>query len=120
MLSRGLIRTGAVGFITEIVLKLSRGKKELTFILIFVTVDFASAFINNTPLVVLFIPIAIIGTVFLYFASPRILPERTALVCEMDETKGKRYIAELIVPQDSELIKEADIYLHAQQSLGLT
>lgn len=66
LLSRGLIRTGAVGFITEIVLKLSRGKKELTFILIFVTVDFASAFINNTPVVVLFIPIAIIGTVFLY------------------------------------------------------
>ena len=57
LISRGLIRTGAVGFITELVLRLSQGKKELTFILILVTVAFSSAFINNTPVVVLFIPI---------------------------------------------------------------
>ena len=184
LISRGLIRTGAVGFITELVLRLSQGKKELTFILILVTVAFSSAFINNTPVVVLFIPIvmglscecdfspskmliplsyvsilagtctligtstniivsdlsaaygfenlsmfelsrlgvpvAIIGMVFLYFASPIIMPERTAPVCELDETKEKRYIAELIVPKNSHLIKEADIYLYAQQSLGLT
>lgn len=184
LISRGLIRTGAVGFITEIVLKLSQGKKERTFILILITVAVASAFINNTPVVVLFIPIvmglscecdfspskmliplsyvsilagtctligtstniivsdlsaaygfeklsmfelsslgvpiAIIGMVFLYFASARILPERTAPVCELDETKEKRYIAELIIPPDSFLTKESDIYQYAQQALGLT
>ena len=41
LISRGLIRTGAVGFITELVLRLSQGKKELTFILILVTVAFS-------------------------------------------------------------------------------
>ena len=69
LITRGLIRTGAVGFITEIVLKLSKGKKELTFILILVTVAFASAFINNTPVVVLFIPI-VMGSIFIPMIWP--------------------------------------------------
>jgi len=57
LLSRGLIRTGAVDFVTKTVLRLSRGKQAYATILIFVTVAAASAFINNTPVVVLFIPI---------------------------------------------------------------
>ncbi len=184
LISRGLIRTGAVGFVTEVVLQLSKGKKNLAFILILISVAFASAFINNTPVVVLFIPIvmglscecdfspskmliplsyvsilagtctligtstniivsdlsasygfeklsmfelssigvpiAIMGILFLYFVSPLIMPERTAPVCELDETKKKRYIAELIVPKNSLLIDQEDIYLYIQQSLGLT
>lgn len=183
LISRGLIRTGAVGFITEIVLKLSNGKKNLAFILILISVAFASAFINNTPVVVLFIPIvmglscecdfspskmliplsyisilagtctligtstniivsdlsvaygfeklsmfelsslgvpvAIIGMLFLYFASPGIMPERTAPVCELDETKEKRYIAELIIPRNSDLTREEDISSYVHQVLGL-
>jgi di/tricarboxylate transporter len=184
LISRGLIRTGAVGFITELVLTLSKGKKEMSFILILITVAFASAFINNTPVVVLFIPIvmglscecdfspskmliplsyvsilagtctligtstniivsdlsasygfgklsmfelsslgvpvAIIGMIFLYFTSLKIMPERTAPVCELDETKEQRYISELIVPKKSDLTKEEDIYLYVHDSLGLT
>jgi di/tricarboxylate transporter len=79
LISRGLIRTGAVGFITEIVLNLSKGRKELAFILILITVA---------------------------FASPKVMPDRTAPVCELDETKEERYIAELIVPENSPLTQK--------------
>ncbi|MFH2066861.1 MAG: SLC13 family permease [Pseudomonadota bacterium] len=57
LISRGLIRTGAVEFISERVLHLSKGKGPLAFIIILLTVGFSSAFINNTPVVVLFVPI---------------------------------------------------------------
>ncbi|RJP83049.1 MAG: SLC13/DASS family transporter [Desulfobacteraceae bacterium] len=57
LISRGLIRTGAVEFISERVLHLSKGKGPLAFIIILLTVGLSSAFINNTPVVVLFVPI---------------------------------------------------------------
>lgn len=184
LLSYGLIRTGAVGFVTEFVLHFSKGNRTHAFILILLTVSFASAFINNTPVVVLFIPIvmglscecdvspsklliplsyasilagtctligtstniivsdlssafgfeplsmfelsragipiAVLGILYLFFFSPRILPGRTAPVCELDETKANRYIAELIVPGNSPLIGEATIVEHAENTLGLS
>ena len=168
LLSLGLIRTGAVGFVTEMVLKFSKGNKSRAFFLILITVAFSSAFINNTPVVVLFIPIvmglgceddvspskllipisyasilagtctligtstniivsdlaassgqealsmfelgrigipmALAGILFLFFVSPRLLPGRAAPVCQLEEGKGKRYIAELIVPPLSTLL----------------
>ncbi len=183
LLSHGLIRTGAVGFVTELVLKFSKGNKNRAFFLILVTVAFSSAFINNTPVVVLFIPIvmalgcdydispskllipisytsilagtctligtstniivsdlaassgqgalsmfelgkigiplAVAGILFLFFVSPRLLPGRGAPVCQLDEGKGKRYIAELIVPAKSPLIGIDNIVDHAGTSLGL-
>ncbi len=60
LLSRGLIRTGAVGFISQMVLALSKSNKKSAAVLILVTVGLASAFINNTPVVVLFIPIVMV------------------------------------------------------------
>ncbi len=57
LISRGMIRTGSVGFIAEQVLVLSRGNPSLALIIILVVVAGASAFINNTPVVILFIPI---------------------------------------------------------------
>ena len=57
LISRGLIRTGAVGFIGEKVVRLSRGSDTLALLIILMTVAVASAFINNTPVVVLFIPV---------------------------------------------------------------
>ncbi len=57
LISRGLIRTGAVGFLTEYVLRFSRGNRTVAFITVLLSVGCASAFINNTPVVVLFIPI---------------------------------------------------------------
>jgi len=57
LISRGMIRTGAVGFIGQFVIELSKGKPKLALIITLTIVTLASAFINNTPVVVLFIPI---------------------------------------------------------------
>ncbi len=50
------------------------------------------------------VPIALIGIIFLLIISPKLIPGRTAPVCELDEEKEKRYIAELIVPAKSPVI----------------
>lgn len=57
LISQGMIRTGAVGFIGQKVIKYSRGNSNLAMIVTLLIVAVASAFINNTPVVVLFIPI---------------------------------------------------------------
>jgi di/tricarboxylate transporter len=57
LISRGMIRTGAVGFVAQRVIQVSRGKAKLAMLSILLIVGIASAFINNTPVVVLFIPI---------------------------------------------------------------
>ncbi len=57
LISHGLIRTGAVGFISESVVRFSKRKHWLGFVIILIIVGITSAFINNTPVVVLFIPI---------------------------------------------------------------
>jgi len=57
LMSRGMIRTGAVGFIGQRVIQGARGKPHRALLLSLLIVAAASAFINNTPVVVLFIPI---------------------------------------------------------------
>ncbi len=57
LISRGMIRTGSVGFVAQKVIQVSRGKAKLALLFTLVIVGIASAFINNTPVVVLFIPI---------------------------------------------------------------
>ena len=57
LMSRGMIRTGAVGFIGQRVIKGSRGNPHRALLMSLLIVAAASAFINNTPVVVLFIPI---------------------------------------------------------------
>ena len=57
IVSRALVRTGVVGVITEKILDHSHGDLRLAKLSILLTVSGASAFINNTPVVVLFIPI---------------------------------------------------------------
>jgi di/tricarboxylate transporter len=59
LISQGLIRTGAVGYIGQKVIALSRGKTNLAVFVILFIVALSSAFINNTPVVVLFIPIVL-------------------------------------------------------------
>ena len=183
LLSHGLIRTGAVGFVTKLLLHFSKANKTYAFILILLSVALASAFINNTPVVVLFIPIvmglscecdfspsklliplsyvsilagtctligtstniivsdlynlagytplamfelgkigipiALLGIVFLFFVSPKLMPGRTAPVCELDEQKSNKYIAELVVPEGSPLIGNTDIIDFTWETLGL-
>jgi len=183
LLSHGLIRTGAVGFLTELVLKFSKGNGQYAFIILLTAVAVLSAFINNTPVVVLFIPIvmalscecdfspsklliplsyvsilagtstligtstniivsdlaylegydqlsmfelgrlggpiAVMGILFLFLIAPKLMPGRIAPVCELDEGKENKYIAELIVTEKSPLIGERNISRYADENLGL-
>jgi len=59
LISRAMIRTGAVGFIGQRILEFSKGNSKMAMLLILLVVGIASAFINNTPVVVLFIPIVL-------------------------------------------------------------
>ena len=168
LISKGMIRTGAVGFISQKVIEYSRGRPGLAIFLILIIVGSASAFINNTPVVVLFIPIilslscelkfspskflipisyasilagtctligtstniiisdlsamygfgalkmfelsplglpiALIGIVFLIFAAPRLMPDVHNPVCELKDSEHRRYLAELHIPRESEII----------------
>jgi di/tricarboxylate transporter len=167
LISQGMIRTGAVGFIGEKLINYSRGKLHLAMLMILLTVAMSSAFINNTPVVVLFIPIitslscefglspskfliqvsyasilagtctligtstniivsdlsamygygelsmfelaplgvpiALLGLGFLFFAAPRLMPGHVEPVCKV-ENEHRRYLTELLVPDDSPLI----------------
>jgi di/tricarboxylate transporter len=73
MISKGMIRTGAVGFISQKVLQYSRGGPTLAILLILIIVGTASAFINNTPVVVLFIPIILSLSCELNFSPSKFL-----------------------------------------------
>jgi len=73
LISKGMIRTGAVGFISQKVIKYSQGRRNLAIFLILVIVGTASAFINNTPVVVLFIPIILSLSCELDFSPSKFL-----------------------------------------------
>ena len=73
LISKGMIRTGAVGFISQKVLQYSRGRPGLAMVLILVIVGVSSAFINNTPVVVLFIPIILSLSCELDFSPSKFL-----------------------------------------------
>ncbi|RJQ68897.1 MAG: SLC13/DASS family transporter [Desulfobacteraceae bacterium] len=57
LISQAMIRTGVVGFIGRRVLHLTRGRAGLALLVVLLIVAVASAFINNTPVVVMFIPV---------------------------------------------------------------
>ena len=73
MISRGMIRTGAVGYIGQKVIALSRGNRHLAILVILLIVGLSSAFINNTPVVVLFIPIVLSLSCELGFSPSKFL-----------------------------------------------
>ncbi|MGB5747408.1 MAG: SLC13 family permease [Desulfobacterales bacterium] len=73
LISQGMIRTGAVRFISQMVTDFSRGRPSLAIFLILVIVGAASAFINNTPVVVLFIPIILSLGCELDFSPSKVL-----------------------------------------------
>jgi len=75
LMSRGMIRTGAVGFIGQRVIAASRGNHRMALLMTLLIVATASAFINNTPVVVLFIPIMMaIGCEFGISPSKFLIP----------------------------------------------
>ncbi len=59
LISKGMIRTGAVGYVSRSVMRIAGHRPPLTLLVILGIVALASAFINNTAVVVLFIPIAL-------------------------------------------------------------
>jgi di/tricarboxylate transporter len=73
LISKGMIRTGAVGFISQKVIEYSRGRPTMAIFLILLIVGTASAFINNTPVVVLFIPIILSLSCELDFSPSKFL-----------------------------------------------
>ena len=73
LISKGMIRTGAVAFISQKVIEYSRGRPTLAIFLILIIVGTASAFINNTPVVVLFIPIILSLSCELDFSPSKFL-----------------------------------------------
>ena len=73
LISQGMIRTGAVGFIGQRVIDLSRGSTGLAMLMVLLIVAISSAFINNTPVVVLFIPIVLSLSCELGFSPSKFL-----------------------------------------------
>jgi di/tricarboxylate transporter len=59
LISRGLIRTGAVEHLSARVVAVAQGNGGIAMLLVLLTAAVSSAFINNTPVVVLFIPVLI-------------------------------------------------------------
>lgn len=59
LISRGMIRTGAVGYISQAVMRHAKGSPVRVSLLVLLIVGSSSALINNTPVVVLFIPIVL-------------------------------------------------------------
>jgi len=57
LISRAMIRTGTVGFIRQRLVDLARGHAKSALLAVLMITASASAFINNTPVVVLFIPV---------------------------------------------------------------
>lgn len=57
ILSAGLFKTGAVGFLGNIVNRIFKGPFILAILTVMVIVGFLSAFINNTPVIAIFLPI---------------------------------------------------------------
>ena len=57
VLSAGLVRTGALENVTIYLAEFSQGKSRRLLILLGITVPIASAFINNTPVVAMMVPV---------------------------------------------------------------
>ncbi|MFT5700447.1 MAG: di/tricarboxylate transporter [Desulforhopalus sp.] len=57
VVSKGMMRTGGVEFLGRKIIQMARGNHKLALIIILISVAIASAFINNTPVVILFIPV---------------------------------------------------------------
>jgi di/tricarboxylate transporter len=69
VISAGLMRTGAVGYIGDKMIALSKGRPQRVLIFSLIAVAIISSFVNNTPVVVLFLPI-MLRVCYKYGLSP--------------------------------------------------
>ncbi len=168
VVTQGLVRTGALGWFSERIIAATRGRRSVLLLLLLGLVGVLSAFVNNTPIVVLFIgvamaaccnfnlspskllipisfmsilagtttligtstniivsdvghslgaapigmfelsalglPIALLGGVFLFFLSDRLLPGHKEPVCEVRHGERHKYISELQIHDHSRLL----------------
>lgn len=75
IIGRGMIRTGAVGFLVDRVIASSEKNAKFAMIVTLLMVAIASAFINNTPVVVLFIPVILsLSCEFSFSPSKYLIP----------------------------------------------
>jgi di/tricarboxylate transporter len=183
LISQGLIRTGAVELLTENMLRLSKGNATYAMALVFLIVMLSSAFINNTPVVVLFIPvvmsmccefglspskylmplsytsilagtctligtstniivsdlsagngygsigmfelakvgipIAILGIIFMVFTAPRLLPAFANPVCELENSRHRKFLSQFLIPKESSLVGQnpCDVFKDSYPSI---
>jgi di/tricarboxylate transporter len=73
VVSRGLVRTGALAFVTRLTITYTNGSGRRLLLLSLVLVGTLSAFMNNTPVVVLFMTILMAVCVRYGFAPSRFL-----------------------------------------------
>ncbi|MHC4846285.1 MAG: SLC13 family permease, partial [Planctomycetota bacterium] len=73
VLSAGLIRTGALEVLSGGMFAVAKGKKPLLVIALMLTVAVSSAFVNNTPIAVIFLPVVLDVAMRLDVAPSRLL-----------------------------------------------
>ncbi len=73
ILSEGLVRTGSLENVTLYLARFSRGNAQRFLILLGLTIPIVSAFINNTPVVVMMVPIVISLSLRHNFAPSKLL-----------------------------------------------
>ena len=73
VLSAGLIRTGALDLVTTSMLHMGRGNKARTIGVLMLTIAGVSAFMNNTPVAVIFLPVVLAVAVRLQIAPSKLL-----------------------------------------------
>ena len=179
VVSKGMMRTGGVEFLGRKIIQVARGNHKLAMIIILITVAIASAFINNTPVVILVIPvvmtmccefglspskflipvsyasilagsctligtstniiisdlsitngyeglsmfelsslgvpIAVTGIILLYFIAPKVLPDLANPTCQLQDSDHRKYLAELKIPEKSNLIGKSPDALFAEK-----
>ncbi len=59
VIAAGLVRTGALGFLSRQLMRLGNGSPKRMLLALLVASAACSAFVNNTPIVVIFLPIAL-------------------------------------------------------------
>ncbi len=73
VVSRGLVRTGALSFVTKLTINFTKGSSKRLLFLSLLLVGTLSAFLNNTPVVLLFISIVMAVCVRYGFAPSKFL-----------------------------------------------
>lgn len=170
IVTRGLVRTGGLSFMARLIASVTKGRPRLILLISILLVGVLSAFINNTPVVVMMlsvilvlsgrfnlsparflmpisfasilagtttligtstniivsdqsaslglaplgmfelakvgVPLAILGSVFIFLLSDRLLPDTHTPILHHDQGAKHKYIAELFIPSESAHVGE--------------